>query len=835
MSKFARLISRIIMCIPDEIQGNICVAKIRSAARKEATKLAKEARLAMKQEELATKEAIADARRNSDLEYKKAIAIEAKLEEQKNAEERKARLVARKAAAKEAIEKKCNAIKDAINAKVEQAKAEAEKLKDTAVARRCCAIEYKKALSVETEFEKQKRAEAERAKAVARAMAKKAAIEAREYEALQISLEKESNARLKSAKKEFAEYERLAEKNAAKKARREVRRELRAESKLLVVLMYAINVIACIVLAVLTTNFALSLQSSPIKDFDGLWTINFIPILLTAIGLSWILQNAFFGNAINGLVWSLLSCANTIKIAVRDEPVLPSDLLLLKEAASAMGEYRIKYPVYDLELLCGAILVLILLGVVFQIIFKDRIKSLRQTRGIVKLVLIRVLGAAIAFGICFGIVNGVYTSRDMYESYDIEDYAHLSSPYNDLGFPYSFCHYVGAYKAQKPNGYDEEEASLYGSNIQTESTDPNIHIVMILSEAYSDLTDLDKIRYVDKEDPLKTFKAMAAGENSISGHIIVPGFAGGTANTEFNVLTGMQTEMLSDSNATAFRMFSTKQESVLSVLKEEGYKTDFIHPGLDWYYDRKNVYKRLGADNMLFAKDMDDMWTHGDWVADDYVAALIERHFEEAVANGEWLCSMSVTIQNHMSYTRQKYWNQDFDDMDIMATLSNDVYDALGIYSVGVRDANKMLDRLKKYFEKTDEPVMLVFFGDHMPYLGDDRKGYKELGIDYVYSDDQDKQLMMYETPYIIWCNEAGAKAIDFDNKVKSLKLPEDGIIQSSYLGGLVLELSGHSQSSPWFSYLCEARKSLPVTRFASGTNDMLDKLAKWTYYKIKH
>ena len=98
MSKFARLISRIIMCIPDEIQGNICVAKIRSAARKEATKLAKEARLAMnqemlaikqeelaerketakeakeaklamKQEELATKEAIAVARRNSDLEY----------------------------------------------------------------------------------------------------------------------------------------------------------------------------------------------------------------------------------------------------------------------------------------------------------------------------------------------------------------------------------------------------------------------------------------------------------------------------------------------------------------------------------------------------------------------------------------------------------------------------------------------------------------------------------------------------------------------------------------------------------------------------------------------
>ncbi|MCQ2552409.1 MAG: LTA synthase family protein, partial [Clostridia bacterium] len=370
---------------------------------------------------------------------------------------------------------------------------------------------------------------------------------------------------------------------------------------------------------------------------------------------------------------------------------------------------------------------------------------------------------------------------------------------------------------------------------QTGSTDPNIHIGMILSEAYSDLTDLDKIRYVDKEDPLKTFKAMAAGENSISGHIIVPGFAGGTANTEFNVLTGMQTEMLSDSNATAFRMFSTKQESVLSVLKEEGYKTDFIHPGLDWYYNRKNVYKRLGADNMLFAKDMDDMWTHGAWVADDYVAALIERHFEEAVANGEWLCSMSVTIQNHMSYTRQKYWNQDFDDMDIMATLSNDVYDALGIYSVGVRDANKMLNRLKKYFEKTDEPVMLVFFGDHMPYLGDDRKGYKELGIDYVSSDDQGKQLMMYETPYIIWCNEAGAEAIDFDNKVKSLKLPEDGIIQSSYLGGLVLELSGHSQSSPWFSYLCEARKSLPVTKFASGTNDMLDKLAKWTYYKIKH
>ncbi|MFR7893862.1 MAG: sulfatase-like hydrolase/transferase [Dysosmobacter sp.] len=52
----------------------------------------------------------------------------------------------------------------------------------------------------------------------------------------------------------------------------------------------------------------------------------------------------------------------------------------------------------------------------------------------------------------------------------------------------------------------------------------------------------------------------------------------------------------------------------------------------------------------------------------------------------------------------------------------------LEVYTEGVRDADAMLGRLVDLLRRAEEPVVLVFFGDHLPYLGDNQKGYAELG-----------------------------------------------------------------------------------------------------------
>lgn len=602
---------------------------------------------------------------------------------------------------------------------------------------------------------------------------------------------------------------------------------------------YLLHFVVSIAVAAITCFFVMWMQPEYTAHVSGLWLMNFWPILITATALAFICQNAFISSAINLALWSLLSMANTVKLQVRDDPVYFSDLILIKEAATASSEYNINIPSEDIGILVGCVIALVLCGVVYALENRGKIKIIKQTAGKLRCALVRFGGFVICTVVLLAVVTGVYSDSDVYLNYVTSDHDttartdHISTLYNHNGFPYSFCHYYSASRPQMPEGYNKDEAMFYGNNIKTEDEDPKIHIIMIMDEAYSDLMDYSIFNFSDENDPQFMFKEMAESKNAISGHIVVPGFAGGTAYTEFDVVTGMQTNMLSDTNITAFRSIKSMQESMFSVLGKAGYTTQFEHVGQSWYYNRENAYELLGADETLFIEDMQDIKYKGFYVSDDYVAELIEKRFTEAVEKDEWLFSSNVTIQNHMAYTANKYAGWDVEYVDAFAVLSPEIKDAVSVYTMGIRDANYMLYRLSNFFSATDEPVMLVFFGDHMPWLGDNMDGYKELGMDDAYSQDKKAALKMYETPYLIWCNDAGAKAIDFENSVEKLELPKDGVIQASYLGSVILDLAGQGKQSQWFAYLSEARKQLPVTKFVTEDNEIIDRLQKWTYYKI--
>ena len=679
----------------------------------------------------------------------------------------------------------------------------------------------------------------------------------KEEEKQQKVLERQVDAELKKLRKEadkFAADEKKKEESAARKQERDEanfarrKRSLRrakkfekssarlqrsAQTTFHKWSMYLLHIIICIVVSAITCFFVMWIQPSSTMHFSGLWLLNFWPVLITGVALAFLCQNAFISGAINLVLWSLLSMANTIKVEVRDDPVYPSDLLLIKEAFTASSEYRINIPTDDIGILIGCVVALLICGIVYTVDNRGKIAVIRSMAGKTKCAIVRFGGFVVSIITLAAVVLGVYSSNELYQQFDLENYDHVSEVYSSLGFPLSFCHYAKAYFPQKPEGYNEAEAMFYGQNIKTETNDPKVHVIMIMDEAYSDLTDLGIMNFNEDNDPQFMFKEMAKSKNAISGHIVVPGFAGGTAYTEFDVVTGMQTNMLADSNITAFRTLKDKEESLMSVLHGAGYTTQFAHVGDPWYYNRENAYKLLGADEILFKDKMTDIGYKGFYISDDYVAQLIEDRFNKAVYNNEWLFSYNVTIQNHMAYTADKYAGWTLDNVDVMATLTKDTQDAINAYTEGIRDANYMLYRLYNFFNETDEPVMLVFFGDHMPYLGDGMKGYKELGIDNAYSDNKAAALKMYETPYLIWCNDAGAKALDFENAAKDLNLPQDGVIQASYLGSVVLDLIGEGDISQWFSYLSEARQDIPVTKFVTEENEYIDRLRKWTYYKI--
>ena len=118
-------------------------------------------------------------------------------------------------------------------------------------------------------------------------------------------------------------------------------------------------------------------------------------------------------------------------------------------------------------------------------------------------------------------------------------------------------------------------------------------------------------------------------------------------------------------------------------------------------------------------------------------------------------------------------------------------------------------------------------------------------------------RLSSYATPYVIWANDSAAEVLDWESAVEALDLPQTTpAISAAFLGATVLELTGHSESSPWFSFLNDLRRAAPVvqknTYLLDGNillfqeeldadesdealRDALTKWRQWSYYKLKY
>ena len=450
----------------------------------------------------------------------------------------------------------------------------------------------------------------------------------------------------------------------------------------------------------------------------------------------------------------------------------------------------------------------------------------------------------IMMAVLAGLILTVCASKDLYQSFKVSNAEYVPAVFNDLGFPYAFCHHFTTYLVDRPEGFSRAMAESWETGDKSGQGKP-VSVVMVMNEAFSDITDADVFRYTEENDPLANLHALREDPHALSGHVAVPGFAGGTANTEFDVLTGMQTNALSASTTSAMRVVNRNLDSLFRVFGNDGYETSFYHPGDNWFYNRENVYRWFGAEETRFVGDMESPEYKGRWVTDGYAAGLIEEAFEAAEAP---LFHFTTTIQNHMSYTADKYGpDYEFPPTGVPG-LSEEVEALLSVYVEGVRDADAMLGRLWKYFDGRSEPVVLVYFGDHLPYLGNDMLGYKELGLDAAAPEGEQRDpFSPYKTPYVIWANEAAAEALDWDRAVEALDLPES--ISACFLGTAVLELTGRGNESPWFFFLSELRRELPVVQsglcqlFDGSVTDeltveqreLVQQWRRWSYYKLQY
>lgn len=572
--------------------------------------------------------------------------------------------------------------------------------------------------------------------------------------------------------------------------------------------------------------------------------LNWLPVALLIAAFAFAFRNVFWSSAAVGAVVGVMSLINRVKLTVRGEPFVPRDITLIKEAADAAGSYDMTLPWFQAGCLLVLTAAFIVLGVLLPLKKAENAPKKRET-------LVRIVGFVLCAAVLVSAVGLVYSSTELYNSFETTEPYNLSSVNNELGFVYYFCYHFSTYKIEKPEGFDRDEAASWETGYVPAQDAADVNVVFVMNEAFSDILNEDVFVFPEGENPMEVYNSLAESENAWAGHIVVPYFAGGTADTEFDVVSGMQTNLLNPASPslTAFRTVNRNLDSIFRVFGSDGYTSCFMHPGQSWFYNRENVYDWFGADESFFVEDFEDAEYKGDWVTDESVLRMLESRFEEKSAGGGLDFTYAVTIQNHMSYTEDKYGDYVCPEVETTAELSPEIQTAVNVYAEGIRDANALLESLTEFYSAQSEPVLLVFFGDHLPYLGDNRQGYAELGLPAAEIVGGEDPYAAYTAPVLIWCNDAAAEALDFENAVDALDLPEDGRISTCYLGAAVLELTGRGEVSPWFAFLNEMRRELPVlhngfyesadgvisTEPTAEQSELVSRMRCWAYYKLRY
>lgn len=380
--------------------------------------------------------------------------------------------------------------------------------------------------------------------------------------------------------------------------------------------------------------------------------------------------------------------------------------------------------------------------------------------------------------------------------------------YNSKGTVYSVIHYAFANKIKAPESYDKDkykEIESRNTNIVAEEirNSKRPHILWMMGEAFTEIPQ-EKIFIFDEEsDPNKNYKRLKE-EAVYHGNLVTHSFAGGTGDTEFDVLTGAMSMNYSPSDSYAFNTIRKRTKSLASIFDSIGYKTRAFHPGFKWFYRRNTVFTRLGFEEKKFLEDIENPINKGGYVAQDQYAEILLEEFKEGIKSEDALFQYSVDIQNHGPYFYDKY--KESYPFETTREISDTSKEILGSYFIGVKDIDDSIGKIYDELQKLEEPVIMVFYGDHLPGLGEGMDLFEEIGMS-LGNDSFEKEMKTYSTPYIITGNESGRQYLKREN----LELEKGQSISVNYLGSVVLDLLNYTGTDNFFTYLSQLRKEFKI------------------------
>ena len=469
----------------------------------------------------------------------------------------------------------------------------------------------------------------------------------------------------------------------------------------------------------------ISLFSNPI-----MFLYNVIIVMLFYALASFFKKKNFF-LVLMTVIWLGLGVANFILLSFRTTPLTGNDIEILRSVIGIIGIYLSIFDMVVIGILLSFGVFLIVIAFI----------KLPKNKPVFKNAL---------FTFCCTIILLLGTSKLAIASGSLtDDFGNLADAYQEYGFSYCFTTSIIDRGIEKPKTYSKEAVQAALDDMQVlpeipnldvaveedlfqESTIKHPNIVVIQLESFFDVNYLKEARF--SEDPIPNFTALK--ENFSSGFLSVPSIGAGTANTEFEVLSGMNLSYFGAGEYPYKTVLKdTAIESMAFNLEAYDYKSHAIHNNTGTFYSRYQVYPHLGFDSFSSIEYMNKVtYNPLGWSKDEVLKPEILKAIEETDTQD---FIFAVSVQPHGKYPDNIIDDSQFIDMEV--PLREEDIIGYEYFINQLREVDDFVGDLKKALEDYKEPTVLVIYGDHLPSL-----------------DIQNEDLSngdIFQTEYVMWSN----------------------------------------------------------------------------------
>lgn len=445
-------------------------------------------------------------------------------------------------------------------------------------------------------------------------------------------------------------------------------------------------------------------------------------LIFATFMIVYLFKRRVFVRILLSVFWLFLGTCNGYLLLKRVTPFNAQDLKVLSDALELTSNYFNAFEI-----------VMLSVGIVAVILW---IISMWRRGGQYTGKMHRLLAVA---GIAAGIMGYMGLTNVAIENRVISNYfGNIAFAYEDYGFPYCFAASLFNTGINQPSSYSEEtmkEISNDGALTTSETSLPSEerpNIIFVQLESYFDPTEVEWLRF--SEDPIPNLRKLY--KEYSSGYFKVPSVGAGTANTEFEVLTGMSMRFFGPGEYPYKTYVKTHVlESAATALTSLGYGAEALHNNGGNFYSRAKVFNDMGFDHYTSKEFMNILkTTPKGWATDDILVPNIMESMD-TTAGQDFV--FTVSVQGHGDYPTEP-------------TLENPEIKVTGVEDEGKRNAweyyvnevhemDKFVAQLIEAVEARNEPSVVVFYGDHLPTLGLEAKDLKSK--------------YLYNTNYVIWDN----------------------------------------------------------------------------------